>query len=48
MRFSPTFEYLATGGGDSILRIWEILDPRKTKDVYKLLDKPFRKYNVHK
>lgn len=48
VRFSPTNQFIATGGSDSILRIYEVLDPKTTHDVYTLIDKPFWKYNVHK
>lgn len=48
MRFSSNNKYLATGGGDCILRIWRVLDPENSPDPMQLFsNKPFREYVGH-
>lgn len=49
MRFSSTGEFLATGGVDSVLRIFRVVDLSFYSDPMRLFhDTPFREYKIHK
>jgi WD40 repeat protein len=48
MEFSADCEYLATGGQDWILRIWEILHPDNDADYLILMNpEPFKEFKQH-
>lgn len=48
MKFSEDNRFLATGGKDGVLRIWEVFAPEDDIDHLKLIkDEPFREYTQH-
>lgn len=49
MKFSEDFNYLATGGQDCILRIWEVLHPSDNHNHLALIrNEPFKEFLQHK